>query len=306
MCGIAFFSGILPKEEGPEQSPSLSDINGSGLAYTETQMTGLSTAFGRALNDSGQPGAVLGLIDAASYVLPFEAAFCVVNRRHAAPIYLLDTFTDPSAKQAVQRYVAGTYLLNPAYNAFLAGLPPGLHRMRDLAPDHWGHVEEVEGFEVWPERDEEIGYRTHGWPPGCEELVLAMDLPGDIMGEISFSRSTSLGGFNDEAIAALRPFVPLISAVFRQIWTALQANLTPPAAPEIRLEAFGRDSLSPREAEVVHMVLKGHSSHSIGEHLGISLATVKTHRQNAYAKLGIATQQELFSAFLRSVRPTPV
>jgi DNA-binding CsgD family transcriptional regulator len=50
------------------------------------------------------------------------------------------------------------------------------------------------------------------------------------------------------------------------------------------------------------MILKGHSSESIARNLGISITTVKTHRQNLYARLGLATQQELFSLFIRSLQ----
>ena len=46
------------------------------------------------------------------------------------------------------------------------------------------------------------------------------------------------------------------------------------------------------------MILKGHSSLSISHALTIALPTVKTHRRNAYAKLGISTQQQLFRLFL--------
>ena len=47
----------------------------------------------------------------------------------------------------------------------------------------------------------------------------------------------------------------------------------------------------------------GHSGTSIGAHLGISQTTVKSHRQNLYGKLGIASQFELFSQFLQSLSP---
>ena len=48
--------------------------------------------------------------------------------------------------------------------------------------------------------------------------------------------------------------------------------------------------------------LRGHSSESIGFNLGISLGTVKTHRKNAYAKLGVTSQSELLSVFLEAFR----
>jgi len=43
------------------------------------------------------------------------------------------------------------------------------------------------------------------------------------------------------------------------------------------------------------MVLRGHSSESIGRLFQIATGTVKIHRKNSYAKLGISSQSELFS-----------
>ena len=57
-----------------------------------------------------------------------------------------------------------------------------------------------------------------------------------------------------------------------------------------------------REGEGARMSLHGHSSESICFNLGISLGTVKTHRKNAYAKLGISSQSELLSLFLQSLQ----
>lgn len=51
--------------------------------------------------------------------------------------------------------------------------------------------------------------------------------------------------------------------------------------------------LSRREIEVAVMVARGLSNAEIGKRLGVGLETVKTHLQNSYAKLGIATRVEL-------------
>jgi DNA-binding CsgD family transcriptional regulator len=63
-------------------------------------------------------------------------------------------------------------------------------------------------------------------------------------------------------------------------------------------EKFGEGVLTRRERDVVRMVLRGHSSESIGRHLEISTGTVKIHRKNLYGKLGISSQSELFSKFI--------
>jgi DNA-binding NarL/FixJ family response regulator len=47
------------------------------------------------------------------------------------------------------------------------------------------------------------------------------------------------------------------------------------------------DSLTPREAEVLILVARGHTNRSIAEELGISPRTVETHRERVMAKLRI-------------------
>ena len=64
---------------------------------------------------------------------------------------------------------------------------------------------------------------------------------------------------------------------------------------------FGRKLLTPRECEAVNLVLRGYSSKSISQALGISPGTVKVHRENIYAKLGVSSQAELFNMFIASV-----
>lgn len=77
------------------------------------------------------------------------------------------------------------------------------------------------------------------------------------------------------------------------------AEAESPPYLEEKLDSFGADILSPREAEVVRLVLQGHSTPSAAAYLGISEGTVKVHRHHAYAKLGISSQAELFSMATR-------
>jgi DNA-binding CsgD family transcriptional regulator len=242
-------------------------------------------------------GSALDMIAAARHIVQFTAAFCVVNRIDQPPVYLCDIYPDGAPKEAVQRYIDSTYLLNPLYNAFLAGLKPGLHRMSDLAPDNW-HVF-VEPPEVVVEQEEEIGFRTLGWPTNLQELALTVDLPNGMMGEISLARPSNLGGFSPRMVAQLQPFIPLFATAFRRLWLRHSDNATTAIKRRPPLDDFAIGVLSPREAEIVQLILKGHSSLSISLTLEIALPTVKTHRKNAYAKLGISTQQQLLNTFLQ-------
>ena len=59
-----------------------------------------------------------------------------------------------------------------------------------------------------------------------------------------------------------------------------------------RLELF--DSLTPREKDVVLAAARGASNKDIAEEFGIGLATVKMHRGNAFAKLGVQNALEAY------------
>ena len=241
-------------------------------------------------------GHMLAIISAAQHLIPFSAAFCVVNRRDQQPVYLADTYVGAGAKEAVQNYIKSVYLLNPVYNAFLDGLAPGLYRMADLAPDNWNPI--AGAADVLPDNKEEIGYRTPGWPGGLQELALTVDLPDGAMGEISLARPSTEGGFTSVQIEKLKPFYPLFATAFRQVWARQSFDTANLVKTKRRLQDFAADTLTPREAQIVQMILKGHSSLLISLTLKIAITTVKTHRKNAYAKLGLNTQQQLFSAFL--------
>ena len=67
------------------------------------------------------------------------------------------------------------------------------------------------------------------------------------------------------------------------------------------LAHFGGDVLTPREQDVIHLILQGHNTESITYQLDISANTIKRHRSNAYRKLAINSQGELFSRFLASL-----
>ena len=252
-------------------------------------------AFGRKLASviDGQSGPDC-LVDAATALFACDAAFAVLNRPDTSPLYLADTYPDPSSKAAVQRYVSTTYDINPVHNAIRDGLGSGVYRVADLAPDNWSATT----ADVIADDAEEINFRTPGWPQGLQEVSVLADLEGGVVGEISLARTAVSGGIPDADLEAVRVFLPLIRSAFLRLATgALDDPETNQQTPR-PLSVFGAEILSPRESEIVQMILQGHSSPSISLTLDIALPTVKSHRRNAYAKLGISTQQQLFHAYL--------
>ena len=74
---------------------------------------------------------------------------------------------------------------------------------------------------------------------------------------------------------------------------ALQAMTPVPTQHASLLE-----KLSKRETEVLEMMIHGRRSQPIAEALGISLRTVKMHRSNLMAKLGVSNVTELLALLL--------
>lgn len=62
-------------------------------------------------------------------------------------------------------------------------------------------------------------------------------------------------------------------------------------------ELFAQYNISPREQEVVRLILEGCSNQQIGDTLFISLSTVKKHITNIYQKLEIKSRYELITLF---------
>lgn len=58
-------------------------------------------------------------------------------------------------------------------------------------------------------------------------------------------------------------------------------------------------SLTARELEVVELVCDGHTNRELGESLGISLGTVKTHLAHIFQKLGVSNRAALVQRTLR-------
>jgi DNA-binding CsgD family transcriptional regulator len=60
--------------------------------------------------------------------------------------------------------------------------------------------------------------------------------------------------------------------------------------------------LTPRERDIVALVLEGHPTATIAKRLNVAHGTVKNHRLRIYEKLDITSERELFLAYLQRLR----
>jgi len=207
-------------------------------------------------------------------LVPFDMTVIFAYPDGAKPIYLHDGFYGHVPGQALGRYLTGAYLLDPFYTACARRVPPGLYRMRELAPDAFFS-----------------GVYVNSLAAGC-------------MASYSLMRRNGRPPFSEAELSLLRHVEPVVRQAIHLHWKDLRPAGPPRemprgAAMEHAFESFADTLLSVREQRIVQMILRGHSSHSIAARLGIAEGTVKNHRKSIYAKLEISSQQELFALFIR-------
>ena len=123
-------------------------------------------------------------------------------------------------------------------------------------------------------------------------------------------RKSSTRAFSEREFGLLKQAEPFVAALVRRFWSGLAlrfddetscGNQHPVASQSRAKGVWGKLDLTPREAAIVELVLQGHSSEAVGRLLGIATGTVKVHRRNVYRKLGISSQMQLLSLYLKSM-----
>jgi DNA-binding CsgD family transcriptional regulator len=187
-------------------------------------------------------------------------------------------------------YVKGAFLLDPYYLVATRDKAFGVFRLQDLAPKDFRNSDY---YKTW--------YRNCGYRDECGYLV---PLGPEGFVNIALGKLTPRSRFTTRELADLDAIRPTVDLLCQQHWAEAAKQSTGinlRAQLHTALHSFGSSLLTDREAQVIKLVLHGHSTKTLAEKLSISVETVKLHRKHAYAKLEVSSQAELFYLFLDSV-----
>lgn len=185
-------------------------------------------------------------------------------------------------------YLEGAFRLSPFYGLHLSRAGEGLYRLRDIAPDAFQRSRFYVEYFAQTTIIDELAFTVWLGEGLSLNLFLGRDGPA---GRV----------FSAAEVAACQRIAPVIAALARAHWPAPKLAPGPAEDTPALLAAAARRqgvALSPRQAEVALLVLKGHSTLSIGLNLGLSPQTVKVFRKQLYARCGISSQAELFALML--------
>ncbi|WGL15095.1 LuxR C-terminal-related transcriptional regulator [Microbulbifer bruguierae] len=210
------------------------------------------------------------------------------EQRPSALYYDLPPGDEPNQ---IDRYIAGSYRLDPFYlTAFEAG-EPGVYRLTEIAAQRFEQSDYYKSY--------------YALLKATDEIVFIADINPDSSLQVCLMRGDTAGRFTDRELEFLRLAEPVITPLLRQ---HLKLSPPPPAAPpgmeksvERAFGLFGQSMLTGRERDVLGLILQGYNSRVAAERLGISAETLRRHRKNIYRKLDISSQNELFSLFLSSL-----
>lgn len=239
-------------------------------------------AIGCAIDAIGTPAFCPALTNWLQAVVPFTFTVVFGYQGERRPLELFDDFPKDRRKVFVSDYVEGPYLLDPFCQAAIRPVVPGLYRLKTLAPDRFYQGEYYRTYYIRTEIAEEIGYFA--------------EMPGDC--HVVFSLMREERPFSLPEFRRLAALSPVVTALMYRHWAGLAQDFAARPGPQPDTLGKGLGRLTPREREIVAWILKGHSADATGSRLGISPGTVRIHRRNIYAKLGISSQRELFARFM--------
>lgn len=249
-------------------------------------MAQLATALAGLMRHLGETRLVEQLSALLRVLVPADDVMVVVYRRGQPPELVHDVSAGRESATNLALYLKGAYLLDPFYRAFADGVTPGCYRLQQLAPASFRSSEYYRLYYVRTGISDEIGF--------------LLGVSTDICVHISVGVRGQKNRFSAAQHRRLGAFMPLLEEVVKQQWTPHDRAASRALTTQLdsALKFFGHDFLTQREAEVIQLLLRGHSTKSIAERLRISPETVKLHRKHSYAKLDVSSQAELFHLFI--------
>jgi DNA-binding CsgD family transcriptional regulator len=237
------------------------------------------TRLAEAIARIGQAGFETALWELLAALVRPDNLVILAYRDNGPPLALYRRTLEPAVFAELDgTYLAGAYRLDPYFELHLDRVPDGAYRLRDVAPDAFHRSRYYIEYYHQTTLIDEITFVV--WPVSGVSLNL------------SIGRDAASG----RAFTA-----PVIAALTRAHWRGIGSGAGPAEDTPAMLAAAARRQgvqLSPRQAEVALMILRGHSTVSIGLRLGLSPQTVKVFRKQLYRRCGISSQAELFALML--------
>ena len=206
------------------------------------------------------------------------------------PVPLFADVPDLRASIPTRRWLEEAYLLDPAYSLYANSSEAGVYALSDISPDEFFDTPYYKKYYAVTGQSEEVLLLIRVASSSAVLITLANKNPET---------------HPADAVGNLIDHFPVLSALCQRHQSAAGGEVNFSGPLKKAFGNFGRDHLTERERDVVHLLLKGHSTRSIAELLDLSVNTVKVYAKRFHKKLGVSSQAELFSLFFEAISLCP-
>lgn len=193
----------------------------------------------------------------------------------------------------VQDYLEGPYQEDPFYQTSMNRPKSRIYRLERVTA---GRLESSDYYRHY--------YADTGT---VDEAIFLSVLEGGNVINLSMMRLPSQGNYTEEEYQVLYSLADSVSELMRkhsEFESFAVQNLIQPGIDhqiDLAFKTFGSSLLSPREKDVLELMLRGYGTDVSASRLSIARETLRRHRKSIYRKLDVNSQTDLFSLFLNSM-----
>jgi DNA-binding CsgD family transcriptional regulator len=209
------------------------------------------------------------------------------------PRVLYHEIPDHAIQSQIDQYLEGPYQEDPFYHTSLHQPRAKIYRLSRVT---MGKLRESDYYRNY--------YADTGT---CDEVVYVAKLQAGNVINLSMMRLNEREPFTDQEYENLYLLAEPVSELLRSHTEHndfAATNLIQPGIDhqiDVAFRTFGASLLSPREKDVLELMLRGYGTDTSAERLEIAVETVRRHRKSIYRKLDVSSQTDLFSLFLNSL-----
>ena len=247
----------------------------------------------RAIAALGTPEFFPALIAAINGQVQISYPQVWLYHRDLPPKVLYHEIPDSAISSQIDRYLEGPFREDPFYQTSMDRPRSRIYRLSRVTA---GKLQLTDY------------YRNYYADTGTvDEAVYLSKLRSGNVINISMMRLPRHGEFNEEEYERLYlladPVAELLKSHSEHDDFAITHLIQPGIDHQIDLafQTFGASMLSPREKDVLELMLRGYGTDVSAQRLGIALETVRRHRKSIYRKLDVSSQTDLFSLFINSM-----
>ncbi|MBT4520164.1 MAG: helix-turn-helix transcriptional regulator [Halieaceae bacterium] len=257
------------------------------------QLSRWNRDISRAIATLGTDQFFPSLIEAINAQVAIDYPQVWLYHKDLPPQVLYHQIPDHAIVDQIDNYLEGPYREDPFYQTSMNQPRSKLYSMSRVSP---GKLQQSQYYSEY-----------YSYTGTVDEAIYLASLQAGNVINISMMRLPNHGAFTDQEYDHL---YLLAEPVSQLLMTHSEHNdfasnyLIQPGIDhqiDVAFSTFGTSLLSPREKDVLGLMLRGYSTEISAERLSIALETVRRHRKSIYRKLDVNSQADLFCLFINSM-----